>query len=88
MKIIIYGEVAEGKTTVAQLINIFLKEVGFTDVSNRDFDRDRETPIETMEDRINAIKSLSNKINAVSKAEIIIETVPLGRRSCPCSETD
>lgn len=88
MKIYVYGECGEGKTTVAQLINVFLKEVGFTNVSNRDFGRDDETSIETMEDRINAIKSLGRKISAISKNEIIIETVQLQRRGCPCDETD
>lgn len=88
MKIYVYGECGEGKTTVAQLINVFLKEVGFTNVSNRDFDRDDETSIETMEDRINAIKSLGRKISAISKNEIIIETVQLQRHGCPCDETD
>lgn len=88
MKIYVYGECGEGKTTVAQLINVFLKEVGFTNVSNRDFDRDNETSIETMEDRINAIKSLGRKISAINETEIIIETVQIQRRGCPCDETD
>jgi len=88
MKIYVYGECGEGKTTVAQLINVFLKEVGFTNVSNRDVDRHPETSIETMEDRIDAIKALGRKINAINETEIIIETVQLQRRRCACSECD
>ena len=47
-----------------------------------------KVPIETMEDRINAIKSLGRKISAINETEIIIETVQIQRRGCACSECD
>jgi CO dehydrogenase nickel-insertion accessory protein CooC1 len=86
MKIVIYGEVAEGKTTIAQLINVMLKDAGFTIVVNRDVDCDFDD--NTMLDRDQIIKSLHQKIQAINETEIVIETVQLQRRGCACSECD
>lgn len=86
MKIYVYGECGEGKTTVAQLINVMLKDAGFTVVVNRDVDCD--TDDNTMLDRDQVIKSLQQKIQAINETEIIIETVQLNCRRCACSECD